>query len=283
MGILAALLSAFTSTAKDLVSKLLAGRVHPDVSTFASFFFALPFYLVVMAIAIASGQETLRVTGAFLGLVLIRGISDVCAEGCKMRALAYGDVSLVTGLLALSPLLLTVLSPVITGDPVSLKEGAAIGLVVLGGLLLIRRDRRAGGIVQPIAVLYAVGGSLAFALNSCFDRLAVEHGGPFLSAFAMTVCASALTAPFVVRRKGVVSEMRFNIRAFLLRGLFETIFMVAKMIALVTLPAHIVVGIMRMSMLLTVVVGGAMFKEEDRARRIIASAIMCVGLVLLVM
>jgi drug/metabolite transporter (DMT)-like permease len=283
VGVLAALLSACTSTGKDLVSKLLAGRVHPDVSTFASFFFALPFYLIVMVLAVFSGGETLHVTGAFLSLVFIRGLSDVCAEGCKMRALAHGDVSLVTGLLALSPLLLTILSPLITGDPVSLKEGIAIGFVVAGSFLLIRRDKKSGGIVQPVAVLYAVGGSLAFALNSCFDRLAVEHGGPLLSAFAMTLCASVLTSAFVARRAGSLGEMKLNVRAFLLRGLFETIFMVAKMIALVTLPAHVVVGIMRMSLLLTVVVGGAMFKEQDRVRRIIASAIMCAGLVLLVM
>jgi hypothetical protein len=38
-----------------------------------------------------------------------------------------------------------------------------------------------------------------------------------------------------------------------------------------------------MSMLLTVIVGGVMFKEGDRARRIIGSAIMYGGLLLLVL
>jgi hypothetical protein len=43
----------------------------------------------------------------------------------------------------------------------------------------------------------------------------------------------------------------------------------------------VVVGIMRMSMIFTVVAGGAWFHEKDRGRRVIASLIMYVGLVFL--
>jgi drug/metabolite transporter (DMT)-like permease len=59
--------------------------------------------------------------------------------------------------------------------------------------------------------------------------------------------------------------------------------MVAKMAALMTLPAHIVVGIMRVSMIFTVVVGGAWFKEQDKKRRIIGTLIMYVGLMFLLL
>lgn len=283
MGVIAALISACTSTAKDLVSKLVAGRVHPDVSTSASFLFALPFYLVILLVMVGIGGESLSVSLPFLGLVLLRGLSDVCAEGCKMRAFAHGDVSLVSSLLSLSPLILTLLSPLITGDPVSGREFGAIALLVIGSFLVVRRDRISGGFIQPLAILYAVLGSVAFALNSCLDRLAVGHGGPVLSAFAMTLCAAFLTLPVLFRRANAGAQLYANAPQFLTRGVFETIFMVAKMVALTSLSAHVVVGVTRVSMLFTVILGGALFKEGDRVRRILGALIMYVGLLMLVL
>lgn len=283
MGVLAALFTAVMSTAKDLASKMLAGRVDPDVSTFASFAFALPFYALIALGFHVCGYEAIEVSRQFLLLVLLRGASDVCAEGCKMRALKHGDVSLVTGLLALSPLVLTIISPFITGDVVTLSDAVAIVLIVVGGLLLVRRQSDTGAIVQPRAILYALGGSVAFALNTCFDRLAVVHSGPVTSAFAMTVCAALLTSPVLLRRGVVRGDLVRNTGGFLLRGVFETLFMIAKMVALMSLPAHVVLGLVRVSMLFTVVAGGVWFKEEDRQRRIVATLVMYAGLLILVM
>lgn len=283
MGVLAALFTATMLTAKDLVSKMLSSRVDPDVSTFASFAFALPFYGVIALCFLLGGYEPLEASGTFLLLVLLRGISDVCAEGCKMRALKHGDVSLVTGLLSLSPLVLTLISPFVTGDTVTLSDVVAISFIVIGGLLIVRRRSDTGGIVQAQAVLYALLGSFAFALNTCFDRLAVVHAGPVTSAFAMTICAAVLTSPVLVRRSGARGELVVNARGFLWRGVFETLFMIAKMVALMSLPAHVVLGLVRVSMLLTVVAGGVWFKEEDRARRIVGTVVMYVGLLLLVL
>ncbi|MEY4667943.1 MAG: hypothetical protein RL518_642, partial [Pseudomonadota bacterium] len=214
-------------------------------------------------------------------LVLMRGISDVFAEGCKMRAFEKGDVSLVSGLLSLSPLILTLISPVITGDVASGSEVVGIAFLVFGGLVIIRRDRSTGKVVQPAAVLYALVGSVAFALNSALDRLAVGHAGPVTSAFSVTLCAALLTFPALLRVPSGTSELRGNARAFLLRGFFETGFMVAKMAALTTLPAHVVVGVTRLSMIFTVVIGGAWFNERDRARRVIGTLMMYVGLLFL--
>lgn len=283
MGVISALICACTSTAKDLVSKAVASKVHPDTSTFASFLFALPFYGVIFVALHLMGGGGLNLSRTFLLLVLMRGISDVFAEGCKMRALNVGDVSLVSGLLSLSPLILTVMSPFITGDAVTLSEGLGIFCIVIGGLVLVRRDRSTGKVVQPVAVVYALVGSFAFALNSALDRLAVGQADPITSAFSVTLCAALLTVPAFFRVATARGELASNFKEFLARGFFETIFMVAKMAALTTLPAHVVVGIMRMSMIFTVLLGGAWFNERDRARRILGTIIMYVGLLVLVL
>jgi len=67
VGVIAALISACTSTAKDLVSKLVAARVHPDVSTSASFLFAMPFYFLILIVMVGIGGESFSVSLTFSG------------------------------------------------------------------------------------------------------------------------------------------------------------------------------------------------------------------------
>src|SRR5262245_8673040 len=95
MGVFAAVLSAVLSSAKDLISKRLAFRIDGTLSTYASFAFALPFYVAALALLVLLGKEDLSVSTAFLWLVLLRSVTDSFAEGMKMHAFAHGDISLV--------------------------------------------------------------------------------------------------------------------------------------------------------------------------------------------
>jgi uncharacterized membrane protein len=170
------------------------------------------------------------------------------------------------------------MTPLVTNDSVTMREGVSIVLTVIGGLLLVGRFKRGGGLPQPKAIFYAIAGSFAFATNTVLDKLAVGQAGPITSAFSVTMCAAVLTSPALLKVAAAKQQLYHNSRPLLMRGLFETTFMIAKMAALMALPAHIVVGIMRVSILLTVTLGGAMFKEEHRAQRILGTLVMYLGL-----
>jgi uncharacterized membrane protein len=281
MGLIYALITAVSATTKDIVSKSLASKVDSDVSTFASFLFALPFYVVIILVAILCGGAPLAYGGSFLALVLARSVSDVFAEGFKMRAFASGDISLVTSFLALSPLILAFLSPYITGDKVTAHDYVALGLIVVGSLLLVRRDRDTGKVFQLRAVVYALLASVAFALNSCFDRLAVVQSGAVVSGFAMTLMAALFCAPIAFRHKNAVTQLSLNAKAFFARGASETLFMVSKLLAMTVLEAHVVLGISRISLILSVLAGKAMFGERETGRRLLAAGLMYAGLLVL--
>jgi drug/metabolite transporter (DMT)-like permease len=283
MGFVVALLSAMSSTAKDIVSKTVASKVHADVSTFASFTFALPFYLLILAIASLCGGEPLAYSGSFLMLVLARSITDVFAEGLKMKAFAAGDISLVSSFLALSPLILALLSPYVTGDKVTVYDGVALILIVTGSLLAVRRDARTGAVFQGRAIVLAFLASFAFALNSCFDRLAVVSSGALVSGFAMTLLAALFCLPLVLRQRGAFAELKNYHRPFLLRGALETLFMVTKLLALTTLEAHVVLGITRASHIFSVLSGRLFFGERDTGRRMLAAVFVYLGLMVLIM
>jgi len=281
MGFLIALVSAVSATAKDIVSKALAGKVNSDVSTLASFLFALPFYGVVIVVAQIFGLQPLAYSGTFLTLVLLRSITDVFAESFKMKAFANGDISLVTSFLALSPLILAFLSPYITGDKVTTHDYLALAFIVLGSLLLVRRDRDTGKVFQLRAMVYALLASVAFALNSCFDRLAVVESGAIVSGFAMTLMAAVFCMPVALRHPQALPQLSTHARPFFVRGAWETLFMVSKLCAMTILEAHVVLGISRISLILSVLAGKAMFGERDTGRRLLAAACMYAGLLVL--
>jgi drug/metabolite transporter (DMT)-like permease len=283
MGILVTIFSALCSTAKDIVSKGLASRVHSDVSTFASFLFALPFYALIVVVATLLGLEPLAFSGSFFWLVLARSVTDVFAESLKMKAFASGDLSLVSTFLSLSPIFLAILSPFTTGDNVTVIDLLALGLIVAGGLLLIQRDASTGKVFQLKAVLFALAASVAFALNSCFDRLAVMESGPIVSGLAMTLLAALFTLPLAFRHHGAGHALSLNSSSFLVRGAFEALFMVSKLFALTMLPAHVVVGGTRVSLIVSVIAGRLWFGERNTLRRFIAALCVYAGLLILVL
>jgi drug/metabolite transporter (DMT)-like permease len=282
MGLLAALLSTVFSTSKDLMSKRLAYRLDGTVSTFASFAFALPFYLVLLAILYACGRESFHCSLAFLTLVLFRSLTDTFAEWMKMHALAHGDLSVVSIILSLSPLLLLLTSPLITGDRLGVPEVVAVFLVVVGSVTMIYRPSGVNWSSQKQGILFAAGAALFFSLNSCFDRLAaVERGTPVFSGFSMTFLSALFLTPALFGRRDRMRALQAHHLGFLFRGVLETAFMVCKLFALQSIDAPSMAGIQRLSLLLSIVGGRVFFKEQDFKRRLAAGILILLGVILL--
>lgn len=279
MGILVSILSAVFATSKDIVSKKLSTEVDSSVSTFASFFFALPYYCVFLIFLYFSGLERFALGESFLMLVMIRALTDTAAEWLKMSALAHGDLSVVALFFSLSPVFLLFTSPLITGDPLSTSGVLATLFTVGGSLLIIYRPGQplAGG--QTKAILLATASAFFFSLNACFDRLAVQNGSPTLAGFAMTAASALFLLPLMFSRRGSGEQLRASCPRFLLRGFFEVAFMVSKLYAMTFLQAPYVVAILRVSVLFSIVSGMVVFKEKDFLRRLLAGVSIVIGVV----
>jgi drug/metabolite transporter (DMT)-like permease len=281
MGLLAALLSTIFSSSKDLMSKRLAYRLDGTVSTFASFAFALPFYLILLAVLWQLGAETFTCSVAFLTLVVLRSSTDTVAEWMKMHAFAHGDLSIVVLVLSLSPLVLLITSPLITGDPLTTPEIASVFMVVVGSMLMVYRPSTRKGPSQKRGIMFAAGAALFFSLNSCFDRLAVERGTPAFSGFAMTLLSAQFLTPFILGRSHRLDALRTHYLGFLFRGFLETAFMVCKLFALQSMDAPALAAIQRLSLLLSIIGGRVFFKEEDFTRRLAAGCLIVAGVILI--
>lgn len=298
MGVILALLSAVFATSKDLASKKLAFALSGSTSTLASFVFALPFYFVLLLALWIAGIESFNITLVFIELVILRSLSDACAEWCKMSALKEGDISLVIPVFAMSPIILIFIAPLITGDKIDTAGVIGLILTVAGSLVLLDslgsvKNLRASLRKESKAVMLGLLGAFFFALNSCFDRLAVHQASPVLSGFAVTLGAAIFVLPVVLRDTNAMLEISGdhanpskiiqNIKVLITRGALELLFMVAKLSALVFLETHYVVGLQRFSVVLSIVIGGRLFKERHLRKRIIAGLLIVAGTLVLVL
>lgn len=289
MGLLTALLSAVFSSSKDVLSKAFAHRLDGTVSTFASFACALPFYVLVLAALYLGGHDPFALSSAFLTLVLLRSITDTFAEWFKMYAFAYGDLSVVSLVFAMSPLLLLLTSPLITDDPLKLAEVIALFFVVGGSMLMVYRPSAKSWARQKKGILLACGAGLFFSLNSCFDRLAMRAGTPVVAGFplaafagfSMTLLSALFLCPLVLSRRDRLQALRSHSPGLLMRGLLEVSFMVCKLYALETLDAPAVAGVQRLSLLLSIIGGRVFFGEEDFRRRLAAGSLIVAGVTLI--
>jgi drug/metabolite transporter (DMT)-like permease len=288
MALIAAYLCTTFAAAKDLVSKHLASHLHGNVSTFASFLFALPFYIAVLAVLWFVGPSPFVLTGLFLQLVLYRAITDVFAEGMKMHALAHGDISLVASFMSLSPLFLVIVEPFTTGDKTGTYGKLAVALVVCGSLMLVYRPSSDGWVRQRKGVLLAIGASVFFTANSLLDAEASrtgakstsDFGAAVFSGFMVTVLSAGLILPLVWRRHHWTA-MAGQQKGLWTRGLFEMLFMICKLYALQHMAPSKVASIMRLAMLLSIIGGRVYFKEEEFRRRLAAGILIVIGVVII--
>ncbi len=281
MGVFFSILAGLLSASKDLASKRISLSISGVLSAFGSFLFALPYYLVLLGFLYLFGLEDFTYSSQFISFVFLRAISDMGAEWCKMEAIGRADVSFIAPFLGLAPLFLLFVSPVLTGDVISLSGMGAVLVVIFGTLVILTKKGSFSHVLEhKHALLFALGSSLCFTFNSCFDRLAVQEASPVLSGFAMTFLAALFLLPFAVRRGNLLS-MRFEgaYKPLWLRGLFEVLFMISKLTALQYLPVQYVAALTRSSLVFTVVGAKVLYGEGEFKRRLLGSFLILIGVI----
>ena len=274
LGVLLATAASLLSSSKDIVSKRVSGRVDSSVSTFASFLYPLPLYCVILFVLWLLGVDVFAASHQFWIYVGARAAADAGAEWCKMKALAIGELSLVTSFFALYPLLLLLSSPIITGDALEPKAPLATGIIVLGTLIILYRPR-GDAPMNWKAVGLSLLAAFFFSLNTALDRATVQEANPVFSAFVMTALSGIFVSPTL--RREHLPQLLLEKRLFSLRGVFEVLFMIVKLSALTILSAPMVVAIGRLSTVLNVLAGHFMFGEPHLGRRLIGASLVCGG------
>ena len=237
-------------------------------------------FLAWLVFFLVSGHPFALPRGAWpaivASVVLVIGMSGLLA-----RASARGDISIVGPVFALSPVFTVLPDFVLSGTVPSPLGWLGLALAVAGTASL---SGGAAGALRAVFArrdaLDALGAAVFLGFLSAVDRWAALAMGPpsYLlcshgATAALTVCLAVVVTP----RGLAASVAPRNLVTVVAHGLLGVTGTGMQTTALTTAPAAYVNAIRRMSAVIAVVLGRALFREADVGRRLAAALLACAG------
>lgn len=207
------------------------------------------------------------------------------------KAIRTSELSLVSPLSAFNPVFTAIIALLFLNESISSKGWIGIFLIVLGAYLTKLGDLRAG-IFQPFKSLLSHRGvqmSLAayfiWAITPIFEKNAILHTNPSVPPFASMfgfVIITIMLLPFVYKKsKNVVKNVRRHLKLFVLIAVVQGIGQSAAFMAFSLTNLGYATAVFKLSMVFTVILGWLIFKEKDLKQRVLGSAVMLSGVILL--
>ncbi|MBI5599886.1 MAG: DMT family transporter [Deltaproteobacteria bacterium] len=276
-----AFLSAFALSTADALSKRALRRTDEYAIMWVREGYALPFLAFSFLFV-----PVPRLDVAFYLSVALLVPLEVLALILYVKAIRLSPLSLSVPFMALSPVFILFIAFFTLGERPSSSGILGVALIASGAYLLNASASR-HGILGPVKEIWKEKGSvlmiivaLIYSVTSTVGKIAVEHSSPvFFGFFYPLVLTAVLT--FVVAWKGRLREVASRPGAFLIIGLFTAIMIVSHFMAISMIDVAYMISIKRTSLLISVLYGKFLFKEENIKERLLGSAVMISGVALI--
>lgn len=280
-----ALGAAMSAALADLSLKRFFGDLSPYTMALAHWSFPLPFLaLVGFFLHWPELDRTFWLAGA-AALPL-----ELLAAFLYMQVLKMCHLSLCIPLLAFTPVFLILTGWLILGEALNFAGLAGLGFVAGGSYLLglgPGRDRPAWW--EPLAALIRDQGArlmlavaAIYSFTSALGKLAILHSEPaFFGVFyPMAVGASLAAAyPFSRIRQARALKSRLVVGIFL--GVAVAVQIICQVFGMALAPAAYIIGVKRLSILCSVILGGLVLRERPIVPRLAAAVLMVTGVALI--
>lgn len=280
VGIALALAVAVLTGVRTVLTRMGARQTDEYVSAWAVRAFGLPILFVAI---LYDGIP--KVTGNVILLVLISGVLGVVATVVSMRSFMISDASLVSPLASLSPAVVLLTEPLLTGDFATPVGAAGVLLTVAGAYFLENNEDTT--LLEPFVrlaknrgVQFMIVVVLIHSITSPIDSLGVDASTAVFWSFSLHIVLTAILFPLMlVKTNGWRTSVAQNWRPLISLGLFSGLSSVLQMVALTETLVVYVTGIKRLSIPIGVVLVHLVFDDEENFRgRIVGSLIMVVGI-----
>jgi drug/metabolite transporter (DMT)-like permease len=204
------------------------------------------------------------------------------------------ELSEALPLLAVSPAFVALLAFIFVGDNLKLVEWAGIFLIVAGTYILEIKKGESNifapfqNIFRSAKYIYVLSAVVLFTITSLMDRVLLKGYKlpPYtFMAYQQLFYALIFLVIVLAKRKNPILPFR-NINRdiwlmILLVAIFTVIYRFTQIAAVKLAPVALVLAVKRISVLIAVILGGKLFKEQNLRRRLIAAIIILVGITLL--
>jgi drug/metabolite transporter (DMT)-like permease len=212
---------------------------------------------------------------------------EVVSTILYMRALRICHLSLCIPFLAFTPVFLIFTGQLVLGE--SLNRWGVWGtlMIALGSYILGLGAGSRGrfGLLAPLKALAEEPGArlmlMVAALYSCTAALyksAILHSSALFFGVMYPIAFTGLmAAAYPWNRFPVKSKLMANRGRILLLGLFFALSSLGLAVGMKLAPAAYVIAVKRLSLLMSVLMGGLWLKERPILPRVIGAALMCAG------
>ncbi|KAF2992648.1 DMT family transporter [Methylocystis sp. MJC1] len=290
LALLAALLTALCQSATDLGTKA-ATRYADDRAILAAQWNAGALLLIIASLIVYPGLVAAPIATldaltqpGFTKLLAWSGVLNVVAYFFYIRGFRLSDASLVAPLVLLTPVLMLVTSPIMTGEQAPPMGMFGVLFTVLGVGLL--DANRANGkrfnfavFVKDAGARYMLVTAAIWSITANIDKLGVTASTPLIwNAGVMIVIALCANLYWALgpRKTPRLSSLRYALLAGSAMAFGNTV----QMWALTILFTPYVIAIKRLSALFTVLASSHVLKEETGGR-LLGAAVMLAGAVMI--
>jgi drug/metabolite transporter (DMT)-like permease len=286
MGILLSFVTAFIDAFNNTFIKKGAASFSLLTVTWAWQLFSL---LVLIPALFIVGIPEIQMT--FWWPALLKVVLQVAAIFLYTAALRKTDISLAVPMLAFTPLVTMIVSFFLSGDTPSTMGMVGVILIILGVYLLNIKEARKN-LVAPFKAVFDNKGvfymflvSLLWGVTTSLDKVAVLSSAPiFYSAFVAMAISLILTPIAIYKYKKEFFKVfkPVNLKKLVPIGALDGIQQMTLMTAVGLTLAGYAIAIKRSSIIISSILGYAMFKEDIK-KRILPILVTFSGILLIVL
>lgn len=282
---LAAGTAVFKSSSEIVSKHALIDEMSPYTTAWAVRFFAVPFILVALAI---TGIPSID-SNYFL-VLSINGPASIVATVLYMKGLQKSDVSIVSPLSALSPLLLFVTTPFILGEIPSVQGVIGVVIVVVGVYVLKIESAGTDDMLAPFKSVFSEEGARyifgmisIYAVTAPIDKIGVEASSPVMYTFGLHAVLVIGLTPLFLYHGGhkELFKSKSDAAGLVSIGALSGLSSILQMTALTYTLVIYVISIKRLGILLSVAYGTLRFDEGQSRTRMVGAGIILAGTILI--
>ena len=236
-----------------------------------------------------------HIDGIFVAALLVSVACNWAATLLSTSALAKADASLVSPLLTFNPAFTLLIAWLLLSETPGMRQSIGVGVVLLGAYLLEVEEARTG-LLAPLRVLLrrpgtvlAIIASALWGASTVFEKLSIEHlsppSGPSVALLGTSLMVVLLTPGAFFSSdqgafKGQWSGLRAHPRALALAVLLAGVAPLFGFTAIALGLVGYVTALFKLSAVLTILWARLFLGEGSFRSRLLGTAVMLVGGVL---
>lgn len=267
-----------------LLVKRWTEKIDPKSLLLILLLFSLPFLFILLLLT----SRIPHVSFNFYILMFLSALLDIVAFNAQFKAIKISEISFIAPLVSFTPIFTTFIAIFTLGEIPTLFKSLGIILIVGGAYLLNISDLKKG-IFVPFKKLASDPGArlvmlstFLWALTPILQKKAILETSPQTPLYASFVGFCFITVmlvPFALKKVLTYKKEVFSgIKLFILFGIGTSLSQLTAYTAFTLANIGYVTTVMKLSGLITIILGGIFLREKHIKERIFAMIIMILGI-----